>query len=80
MTNKVHDISDLPKDAPRVETTDNDATVDPAAPGRLKTFLHTHKKFFVGLGTGVAVGVAALGLAKAASEQEDEEIETTPEV
>jgi len=75
MTNKVHDISDLPADAPRNDEAATDATID-AAPGKLKNFLSKHKLFLIGLGAGVATGAAAVGLANGAFEDEDEIVET----
>lgn len=78
MTNKVHDISSAPKDAPRNDEP-AEANIEPEAPSKIKNFLHNNKKFFIGVGTGLGVGVAALAVAKVASEEEDEELET-PEV
>lgn len=76
MTEKVHDISSAPKDAPRNDEAATDVTVETVTPGRLRTFLSKHKMFFIGLGSGVAVGAAGLAAAKAASEEEDEVVET----
>ena len=75
MTDKVHDISSAPKDAPRNDATDADTSTKPT-PGRVKTFFANHKKFFLGMGTGLAVGAAAVTVAKVASEEEDEEVPT----
>lgn len=79
MTDKVHNISDLPKDAPRHDEAADDTTVDAGTPGRFKNALRKHKMFLIGLGTGVGVGVTALAVAKNVSNEEDEVEETTPE-
>lgn len=74
MSNKVHDISSAPKDAPRNDSEVVEEETTPGLWSRTKNALTSPKvkMLFVGVGIGAATTAGAIALAKNASEEEDD--------
>jgi hypothetical protein len=72
MSNKTHNVTSLPKDAPRADE-ETEATETHETPSRARNLFNKNKRFLAGVGAGVVTAVTVLAVVRSNSADEETE-------